>query len=371
MTGPTKPTQPHGASPAESQEHMLGHGFYNDHSQEQHAANRYGLPHILEAVEALQIDPAPERLNIADYGSAQGKNSLLPMKTAVEALQGRWRPAPAISVIHTDLATNDWTSLFQTVLLSPESYLAGQSNVFCMASGSSVYQRIFPAQSIALGYSAIVEHWLSRKPGDIPGHIWSARAQGQAHEAWAAQARADWQGFLAHRAAELLPSGRLILVLSGADAQGLSGAEPLMDLVNEVLQGMVKRGTLSPAEYADMAIPTYYRTEQEWREPFADGGFAAEADLSLLHYQEFAMEDFYLDAFLQNHDAQGFANDMAAFFHAAFEPALFVSLGDGRGEKENERVIAAFSDKLKAALASDPPSYSARWWLAVMVITKE
>jgi hypothetical protein len=68
------------------------------------------------------------------------------------------RTAIPISVTHTDLPTNDWAALFQTVLFSPDSYLAGEPDVFCFASGSSIYQQIFPPKHIALGYSAITEH---------------------------------------------------------------------------------------------------------------------------------------------------------------------------------------------------------------------
>src|SRR6266508_1101513 len=49
--------------------------------------------------------------------------------------------------------------------------LVGERDVFCFASGTSVYQQIFPPNHIAFGYSAIVEHWLSRKPGNIPNEI--------------------------------------------------------------------------------------------------------------------------------------------------------------------------------------------------------
>lgn len=370
MSEPQKSAPPGTAGAESSPEHMLGHGFYNKHSQEQGAANRYSLPHLVEAVNAIDPGQTPGHIRIADYGSAQGRNSLLPLKTAIAQVKARWNPAPPITVIHTDLPTNDWTTLFQTVLTSPHSYLAGETNVFCLASGTSVYSRIFPANHIALGYSAIVEHWLSRKPSDIENHIWSTRSTGQARRAWAAQAKADWYGFVGHRAVELIPSGRLVIVGSGADPQGHSGAEALSDLINEVLQAMVRAGDLLAEEYAGMAIPTYYRTEKQWRQPFEDAEFMAANPLSLLHYEQFALEDFYLDQYEQTQDAAAFAREYAAFFHAAFEPALFVSLRAERGEEDKRQVIEIFSRKLRAALAQDPPKYSARWWLALMVIAK-
>jgi hypothetical protein len=143
------------------------------------------------------------------------------------------------------LPTNDWTTLFQTVLFSPDSYLANQSNVFCFASATSIYHQIFPPNDIAFGYSAITEHWLSRKPCNIPDEIWSARATGNVREVWAAQAKADWHAFLQYRALEMRASARLLILSSGANEQGNSGAEGLIDLANVVLQQLVKDGARS------------------------------------------------------------------------------------------------------------------------------
>jgi hypothetical protein len=89
------------------------------------------------------------------------------MKTAIarikELAAKSGRQNLPISVTHTDLPTNDWTTLFQTVLFSHDSYLVGERDVFCFGSGNSIYEQIFPPNHIAFGYSAITEHWLSRK----------------------------------------------------------------------------------------------------------------------------------------------------------------------------------------------------------------
>lgn len=47
-------------------------------------------------------------------------------------------------------------------------------------------------------------------------------------DAWAAQAKADWHASLQYRALEMQSSARLLIVGSGADQQGNSGAEGLM-----------------------------------------------------------------------------------------------------------------------------------------------
>jgi len=359
-----------------NEEHMLGHGFYNKHSHEQGKANTYGLPLLVEAVNGIDFGQIGDEFRIADYGSAQGQNSLLPMKTVIAETKKRagdsGRTTIPISVTHTDLPTNDWATLFQTVLFSTESYLAGVRNVFCFASGTSIYRQIFPSNHIALGYSAITTHWLSRKPCNIPNEIWSVRTTGSIHDTWAKQAKADWNAFLQYRALEMQPSARLVIIASGADAQGTSGAEGLLDLANSVLQHLVKEGTLYPDEYEQMAIPTYYRTTQEWKAPLIPGSDFMEASgLSLIHFEERVLADTYFEQYQQNRDAKAFAEAYTGFFKAAFEPCLFAGLLDNRTPQRRQNVIDSFSQGLQSGLAQDPGKYSCRWFLQLMVIAKK
>ncbi|MFZ0917011.1 MAG: hypothetical protein WAN04_08975 [Candidatus Udaeobacter sp.] len=363
-------------SASHSEEHMLGHGFYNKHSHEQAKANTYALPLIAEAIARIDLAQIGGEFRIADYGSAQGHNSLLPMKTAIA--QVRMLAAKAgmavipISITHTDLPANDWSTLFQTVLFSPDSYLAGETDVFCFASGTSIYQQIFPPNHVAFGYSAITEHWLSRKPCNIPNEIWSVRATGEARNTWAGQAKANWHAFLQYRALEMQPSAQLLIVGSGANAKGNSGAEGLIDLANQLLQQLVKDGTLDPTEYEEMAIPTYYRTAQEWKEPFtSQSNFPQAGVLSLDHFEEITLPDVYLEQFQQDGNAQAFAEAYTAFFTAAYEPCLFVNLSNERTAESRQQVIDLFSQRLQFALAQDPAKYSCRWVLHLMLISKK
>jgi len=57
----------------------------------------------------------------------------------------------------------------------------------------------------------------------------------------------------------------------------------LIDLANHILQQLIKDGMLYADEYEEMAIPTYYRTTEEWERPFtSDSNFAQTSALSLL-----------------------------------------------------------------------------------------
>lgn len=133
---------------------------------------------------------------------------------------------------------------------------------------------------------------------------------------------------------------------------------------------MRDNGGWTTDEYANMAIPTYYRTEREWRAPFEDAEFLKTNPLRLLHYQEIPLEDVYLNQYAQTRDAGAFAKADVTFFLAAFEPALFVSLRADRAAARKQGVIDTFTQMLQATLAQNPDAYPARWMLQIMWIAK-
>jgi hypothetical protein len=94
-------------SASRSDEHMLGHGFYNKNSHAQGKANTYALPLIVEDINRIDLGQIGSEFRIADYGSAQGQNSLLSMKTAVAQIRTlaakSGRATTPISITHSDL----------------------------------------------------------------------------------------------------------------------------------------------------------------------------------------------------------------------------------------------------------------------------
>jgi hypothetical protein len=116
----------------------------------------------------------------------------------------------------------------------------------------------------------------------------------------------------------------------------------------------------------------YYRTAEEWKEPFtSDSNFAQTLALSLDHFEEARLPDIYLEQFEQDGDAQAFAESYTAFFKAAFEPCLFISLCDTRTPQNRKQVIDSFSEKLHSALGQDPQRFYCRWVLHLMLISKK
>jgi len=134
-------------------------GFYNRHSLPQHEAASHAEPVLRQAAEAVSAPASGQTIVIADYGAAQGRNSLDPMRQAIGIIRRRIPDAVPISVVHTDIPADDFSALFALVENSPDSYLRDTANVFPFAAGRTFfYRQIFPAASVSLGWSAIAVH---------------------------------------------------------------------------------------------------------------------------------------------------------------------------------------------------------------------
>ena len=94
-------------------------------------------------------------------------------------------------MIHTDLPENDFTTLFQTLIDDPDSYLNGDRAVFTAAVGRSFYPQILPSCSVTLGWSSWSVQWLSRVPAPIPDQIQVAYSLDPARADYARQASED------------------------------------------------------------------------------------------------------------------------------------------------------------------------------------
>ena len=146
---------------------MEGGGSYNRNSEQQGAGGISALP-LLEIAEAWFDEPGEDPVVIADFGSSQGRNSLLPIGAAIKSLRRRLDVHRPISVFHTDQPGNDFSTLFQVVHTDPGSYLRGQPNVFTFATGKSFYEPLFPPNTITLGWSSYALMWPSQLAALIP-----------------------------------------------------------------------------------------------------------------------------------------------------------------------------------------------------------
>ncbi|WP_157970816.1 hypothetical protein [Nakamurella deserti] len=337
---------------------MEGGGRYNRHASAQAASARFGLDALAAAAGTAPRDPAGV-VTVVDYGASEGRNSLLPMTTAVEAIRRRHGAAQPIRVLHTDLPDNDFSSLFRTVAADGGYRRPG---VYSAAIGRSFYEQLVPDASVGLGWSAIAVHWLSGVPGPLDG-FWFTTADAGQYATWAAAAAADWRAFLRARAAEMLPGARLVVVVgtAGGDGRGRrSGAERAMDEIGRGVDVLHDEGLLRDGDREAMVIPAWYRTADEWRAPFDD----PEMDLDLEQLELVDIGDPLWD---QTRSGGDYPTAVAAALRVSFGPALLQTLAADR-----RPLIAArlFDGHLARAIAEQPAEPWFHWRLAVLVVAK-
>ncbi len=318
---------------------MQGRGYYNAHSSLQARSAEEADAMLERALAAAVLPDGP--ITIADFGSSQGRNSLRQMALALDRLAARVAHKDMM-VVHTDLPGSDFTSLFQLLETEPHSYLRGRERAFASAIGRSFYERLLPADSLAIGWSSFALHWLSASPHPVRAHIWPVLAAPDEAASLAEVSARDWRSFLSHRAEELVPGGQLVLVIGAVDDTGATGLEPLMEMANGVLAKLVAEGRLSAEEHAAMTIPARPRMRDEFTAPFEKG------ELPRLELEELVIAQTPNPALLrwqETGDTTALAADITGFFIAAFGPSLF---GDDDGLRE------LFASRLAAEIALAP-----------------
>jgi hypothetical protein len=346
---------------------MAGHGYYGAHSVPQGSAGAFGLPLLERAVDAVRLpDDRAAPVVIADLGAAGGKNELGPLTEAIGGLREKRGVTAPVVVVHTDIATNDFTALFEAVEQDPETYLRAPET-YAFAAGRSFYERVFPPDSVTLGWSAIAVHWLSKVPRPVEGHVYCSFATGETRRALADQSAADWRSFLIDRAAELRRGGQLVVVGGAATDDGASGAEGLMDALNDAVRKAVSDGRLTEQEYAAMTIPTWNRTLGDFAQPFTAEPDVAGA-LSLEEHALDVLSDPFLATYSTDGDATAFADAITAFLRGFTEPSLFGTLARQPGDR---RAIAdaVYADVHRQA-AEDAASVATAWRVAVLRIAR-
>jgi hypothetical protein len=335
---PNEPTPSHGV--------MEGQGAYNKYAKLPAGGAALALPLLEKALPNVEIDTGNQPVVIADYGSSQGKNSLVPMQVAIGVLRQRAGLNRPISVFHIDQPSNDFNTLFAVLDVDPGRYALDDPNVFPSAIGRSFYESVLPPGSVHLGWCSYAAVWLSCVPTLIPGHFISFRSTDAVRAEFARQGAQDWEAFLSLRARELRPGGRLVVVLPALADDGLSGFENIMDQANAVLGEMVIAGAITAEERTRMVLRAYPRRKADLLAPFPHDG----------HFQHLTVEDFEMsvltDAAWNEYERDGnkenLATKHALFFRAVFMPSLASALTRVRaGDAEALRI---FGDRLEVGL---------------------
>ncbi len=346
---------------------MEGDGAYNRGARIPASGAMASLPLLETAVRNIKLDHGPEPIVIADYGCSQGKNSLAPIRLAIERLREKVGADRPILVFHIDQPDNDFSTLFRVLDTEPDRYSLNDPNVLSCAIGKSFYKSIFPRGNVHFAWSSYAAVWLSHVPGQITGHFMATHSRGEERAAFERQAAQDWKDFLSLRARELRPGGRLVVVLPGLDDEGKSGIEPVMNQANAVLAEMVEDGAIGAEERERMVLGSYPRRRRELMAPFEKDrdfqGLIVEC-CELTRLPDAAWTEFECD-----HDAEALAAKHALFFRSIFAPSLALSLTEVDGSDRYRSFSGDLERRLKRRVMNAPAPLHG--WVQTMVLARE
>jgi hypothetical protein len=172
------------------------------------------------------------------------------MKIFIKYLKQTDKLLTAPLVVHNDLPTNDWTSLFQ-LLLEDKSYQG-------VANGCSFYHQCLPQNSLSLGFTASSMHWLSKLPFPLSNHCFHTYAEENERQAYQNQSKLDFISFIEHRSHELVPGGVLILSIPSVDEQGRESTSNYFDTLYACAQKF-----FTEQELSNFTVPIYLRSLPE------------------------------------------------------------------------------------------------------------
>ena len=356
---------------------MRGEGYYSERTAgARNVINDAGAM-VLNALRDL---PPASTLRFADYGAADGGTSQqmwdMVIRNRRDAGDDR-----QIEMIYTDLASNDFSTLFRIMQgMQGDATYAYQNhfkNVFVHACGTGFHEQLLTNASLHLGFSATAMHYVSVKPMEIPNHVHAACADINSKTAFAKQAAVDWQNILLARAAELVPGGRFICLNFGIDAEGRylgnTGGKHMFDHFHKFWKALYEKGSITKSEYEGATFVQYYRTMEEFCAPFSDpNSDVSRAGLVLKSSSTKLTKCPYEAAF---HDAgEGMSNreyaeslipTMRSWSETVFKTAL-----KGRDSSEIKKIVDDFYQAYSDEVAADPKGHAMDYVHIILDIEK-
>jgi salicylate 1-O-methyltransferase len=322
---------------------------YDVHSEYQRRVVVGGDRLIRDLVSALEDPSAAEAVAIADYGAGTGATSVHAMRVAIEAVRRR-APAVPVLAVHNDLVTSDFTQLFHNVGRDGGYLGLPGGPVYATAAAGSFFDQVVPAASVDAGICSNASHWLRDQPAvTVPKGMYFANATGEARRRLADQAAEDWRAFLAARAAELRPHGRLLVQGIGRSDQVVS-ASRLVAVMWQVALGLVEDGMLDRATLDDYVVPVYCRSAAEVS--------ATVPGLAVATLTEEEVDNPYWEQYERDGDAGAYAKTYIAFVRAFAASSLTSGLLGGSAALCDE-----FFARLQAATEADPAAGRFEAWI--------
>jgi hypothetical protein len=352
---------------------MKGAGYYDQHSGAQHASIEALQDWVDDAVANLPLPGPPQPVTVLDLGSSEGRNAIRAMNAIVAGL--RRRTGQPLRTIYSDLASNNFNQLFANLEEARGAGLLG-ARVYPSAVGGSFYGPLVPPGTVHLATSFNAIQWLDQLPEvAVPDFVAYRRPhpprQGltvspEATAAFTRQAAQDLVRFLACRARELVPGGKLLLASPG-DTDQTRLCDGLAEVLNDACLDLLAAGQLQREQYERLTMPAYFRTLAELLAPLdredspVRGTFAVDRAQVLDAPTPFGVD------FQRRGDVVAYAEAYTGFLRAVSEPVVKAAL---RQPDREALIIERLYERIQARLLAEPERYWFRYTIAAVLLTR-
>ncbi len=356
---------------------MRGSGYYSERT----IGAKIAIDSIQPLMEkALNELPKTSVLRMADFGSADGGTSQEMWYNLINILENN-NDKRQIEILYTDLASNDFSTLFKTMQgMQGNKKFAFQNiypNVFVHGCGTGFHKQLMSDNSLSLGFSATAMHYVSVKPCQISKHVHVTGANSEEKTKFINQASKDWEAILINRAKELLPGGRFICLNFGIDEKGRylgnTGGHCMFDKFSDHWKSLENKGIITNEEFVAATFAQHYRTVEEFRRPFDDPNSEISKLGLRLKSCETRLTDCPYKIFYEKNKNSMSSNDYAekliptlrSWSETVFKTALF-----GREQQEIDNIINIFYNLYQQEVADNPEGHAMDYIHIVMDIEK-
>jgi S-adenosylmethionine-dependent carboxyl methyltransferase len=250
------------------------------------------------------------------------------------------------------------------------------AGVFASAAAGSFYEPLLPPHSVhfATAFNALL--WLDKLPAvAVPDFVVYRRPHPpcpglhvapETADAFARQAEGDLVRFLQHRADELVPGGKLLIVSPG-DSTEHRVVDGLYDVLNDACLDLVAAGRLPRQRYERFTMPIYLRTVAETLAPLEREGSPLKGTFTVDRAETLEVQTPFFVEFDRTGDAAKLADDYAGFLRAFSEPVARAALVSDNGDST---VIDELYERVHTRMKMQAQHYRFRYLLTATLFTR-
>ena len=356
---------------------MKGAGYYSAKT----AGAKTAIDKTLKVIEnALKTIPSTEILKFADFGSADGGTSQEMWFNVIKLIREKGDDRQ-IEILYTDLASNDFSTLFKTMQgMHGNSQFAFQhifSNVYVHGCGTGFHQQLMANNSLTLGFSATAMHYVSERPCLIENHVHMTGANEREKQLFKDQANKDWETILLNRSKEMINGGRFICINFGIDEKGRclgnTGGHVMFNNFAKNWKQLENQGLITNQEFINATFTQHYRTLEEFKKPFENkDSVISKSGLVLKSCETMITDCPYKIHYLKNKDtmsseeyARTLIPTMRSWSETVFKNALI-----DRSENEINEIVDKFYDLYIEEVSNDPEGHAMDYVHVIMDIEK-